>query len=174
MNQAWIFRQARHADIDRILQIIRSAQRRMKEAGSSQWQDGYPARADIASDIDRGAGYVICMRDAAEQEEIVAYGAVGFDGEPAYDALEGRWLTEGRYVMAHRMAVAEERLERGIGGEFIRCTEEMARLRGIGAFRIDTSFDNRPMLALLRRAGFTHCGRVFYRSGEREAFEKML
>ena len=50
----------------------------------------------------------------------------------------------------------------------------MARERGIGAFRIDTNPDNRPMLRLLERMGFTFCGKVVYRSGERLAFEKRL
>ena len=58
--------------------------------------------------------------------------------------------------------------------EFLRQVEEMARERGVKAFRIDTNYDNRPMLRLLERTGFTPCGKVVYRSGERLAFEKEL
>lgn len=166
-----LFRSATPADIPRILQIIRQAQRRMAAAGSLQWQDGYPAPEDIAADLARGYGYVICP---AGKQEAAAYGAIVFDGEPAYEALEGRWLTNGPYVAVHRLAAADEALGQGIGTEFLEHAGRLARERGIAAFRIDTNFDNRRMLRILAKSGFIYCGKVFYRSGEREAFEKIL
>ena len=51
MNEELIFRQARPADAERIMEIIRQAQAQMRALGSLQWQDGYPARADIDNDI---------------------------------------------------------------------------------------------------------------------------
>ena len=72
------------------------------------------------------------------------------------------------------MAVADGECGKGVAAEFLRHAEEMARERGIGAFRIDTNHDNRPMLRLLERMGFTLCGKVVYRSGERLAYEKRL
>ena len=106
---------------------------------------------------------------------MIAYGAVVFDGEPAYEALEGgQWLSEGPYVVVHRLAVADEALGESVGTRFLQEVERMARQRGIGSFRVDTNFDNHRMLRILAREGFTRCGTVRYRSGEREAFEKRL
>lgn len=193
-----LFRPASQRDQSRILEIIRQAQRRMAAAGSDQWQDGYPAPENIAADLARGYGHVICRAaatedrtteaaispaehsadvtpQAADAQEVIAYGAVVFDGEPAYEALEGgRWLSDRPYVVVHRLAVADEALGCGIGTEFFHRVERLARRQGVTSFRVDTNFDNRRMLRLLAREGFTRCGKVHYRSGEREAFEKLL
>lgn len=111
--------------------------------------------------------------DTAENTaKVIAYGAVAFDGEQAYDAIEGTWLTDGDYVVLHRLAVADEEKGRGRAREFMLRVEAAARRRGVGSFRVDTNFDNRYMLRLLARLGFVYCGKVRYRSGERLAFEK--
>ena len=174
MDKELVFRQAVPHEVPLIMQIIRQAQARMHAAGSRQWQDGYPAPGHISADIGRGRGYVLCRPDTKECHAIIAYGAVVFDGEPAYEALEGKWLTEGPYVLVHRIAVADGERGKGVAAEFLRHVEEMARERGIGAFRIDTNHDNHPMLRLLERTGFTPCGKVVYRSGERLAFEQEI
>lgn len=169
-----LFRSATPADVPRILQIIRQAQRRMAAAGSLQWQDGYPAPGNIDDDLKHRYGHVITREGASGEPTVIAYGAIVFDGEPAYEALDGAWLTRGDYVVVHRLAVADEALGNGIGREFLKQTEQLARERGIRAFRIDTNFDNRRMLRILAQTGFVRCGKVVYRSGEREAFEKVL
>ena len=166
-----LFRPARTADLPRIVQIIRQAQAQMRALGSDQWQDGYPAPSDIERDIATGAGYVLCR---AGEAEATAYGAILFDGEPAYEAIEGRWLTGGPYAVLHRLAVAGEALGRGIAEEFLRRIAALAAARGTASFRIDTNFDNTPMLRVLRRAGFAHCGTIDYDGAERLAFEKAL
>lgn len=85
--------------------------------------------------------------------------------------------------MAHRRAVRagapHSGRRRGTGAaawrrEFLHRVETLAQERGVKAFRIDTNFDNQTMLRLLERTGFTYCGKVVYRSGERLAYEKRL
>ena len=188
------FRSAAAGDIPRILEIIRQARHRMAAAGSQQWQDGYPALDDIAADVAHACGYVLCHAGEAaghpfaesgsgenhpedgnrKEEPIVAYGAILFDGEPAYAEIRGAWLTVGPYVVVHRLAVADEALGHGLGTEFLRHAARLALERGIRAFRIDTNFDNHRMLRILARNGFTRCGTIRYHSGQREAFEKIL
>ena len=174
MDNELIFRQAQSCETDRIMQIIRQAQARMHAAGSRQWQDGYPAPGHISADIGRNRGYVLCKPGVEGPLSVIAYGAVVFDGEPAYDAIEGAWLTDGDYVVLHRMAVADGEKGRGVATEFMRRVEAMACGRGTGSMRVDTNFDNRYMLRMLGRLGFVYCGKVRYRSGERLAFEKTL
>ena len=198
MNEQLLFRRAAAADIPRIMRIIARAQAQMRAAGSQQWQDGYPAESDIARDIGRGDGYVLSLpaadpaagsvgsalpdRDSlpdmlpggSAAVEAVAYGAAVFDGEPAYAGIEGRWLTDGAYVVLHRLAVAGGMQGRGLATAFLRRVGELARRRGVCAFRVDTNFDNRRMLRLLEKEGFRFCGTVRYAGGERLAFEKRL
>lgn len=174
MNDLLQFRKASAEDAARILEIIRQAQAQMRAAGSRQWQNGYPALGDILRDIERGYGYVLCQPGDAVPEAVVAYGAVVFDGEAAYDAIEGEWQTPEPYVVLHRLAVADEMKRRGVAGEFLRRVGMLALGRGVEAFRVDTNFDNRYMLRLLEKTGFRYCGKIWYDSGERLAFEKWL
>ena len=164
-----IFRLATSNDCNRIMQIIRQAQARMKARGTTQWQNGYPAQSNIEHDIANHYGYVLIKEDLP-----IAYGAIVFDGEPAYDALDGQWLSDRPYVVVHRIAVADEALNQGVATEFMRQTASLARKRDIHSFRIDTNFDNSYMLALVTRMGFTQCGEVNYGNGKRIAFEKLL
>lgn len=179
------FRAAAPHDCDSILTIIRQAQAQMRALGSAQWQDGYPARPDIESDIANGRGIVALMAadstpdtpEAAYPEggRIVGYAAVVFDGEPAYTALEGGlWQTPEPYVVLHRLAVADEAKRRGIATALMLHAAQLAARRGIPSFRIDTAHENHYMQALLTRLGFTPCGTVRYRSGERIAYERLL
>ena len=172
MDNELIFRQAQSCETDRIMQIIRQAQARMHAAGSRQWQDGYPAPGHISADIGRNRGYVLCKPGVESPLSVIAYGAVVFDGEPAYGAIDGAWLTGGDYVVLHRLAVADGEKGRGVAAEFMRRTEALARGRGVGSFRVDTNFDNRYMLRMLERLRFAYCGKIVYGSGERLAFEK--
>lgn len=162
------FRSATEGDAARIWEIIQQAQTQMRSLNSKQWQNGYPSPVNIARDIEKGYGYVL-----TNDNRVVAYGAVIFDGEPAYDALEGKWLSDNPYVVVHRLAVADEVKQRGVATEFMHRVEELSLSKGIYSFRLDTNFDNHYMLKMLSTLGFTYCGEVMYQD-PRKAFEKLL
>lgn len=164
-----LFRQAKISDLPAIMRIIEAAVSRMLSEGKCQWNENYPRDEHILADIGNGVGHVL-----EERGEVIAYGAVVFTGEPAYDCLEGDWLTNGRYVVVHRMAVDMQSQSRGVGRRFLNSVEHVAAQQGIGSFRIDTNFDNDRMLALLARCGFEFTGLVRYPTGERRAFEKLI
>ena len=151
MDESLDFTPGRTKDLPRILEIIRQAQRQMRQAGSRQWQDGYPSARDIMADLAAGRGWTLRLR-----EQAVAYAAVGFDGEPAYLHIDEQWLTPGPYAVVHRLAVADEMKHRGVARTFMLHIEALARSRAVMSVRADTSFDNR------------------YPSGLRRAFEKPL
>ncbi len=163
-------RRAGEEDVERIVEIVRSAQRRLHEAGIDQWQNGYPNRQSIEADVTHGYGRVVCY-----EGRVVAYGALTYDGESAYDHLQGGgWLTaEGsHYLTIHRLCVADEMLSRGLGREFFLLAEREARAR-VGSVRVDTHPDNRLMQHLLSTLGYRYCGTVTYES-LRLAYEKVL
>ena len=166
----YTFREASTADIPRIMEIIGEAKRQMAREGKNQWDDAYPTRADIESDIAGGAARVMLVGTG----RIVAYGAIALTGEPAYNDIRGRWLSDRPYAVLHRLAVAEETKGRGVGLLFIREAERLAIAAGVKSFKVDTNHDNSRMLRLLEKAGFTFCGTIRYPQGERMAFEKLL
>ncbi len=165
----FVLREAKPEDIETILAIVAQCQSLMAQRGIDQWQDGYPNRAVIAEDITHKRGYILAC-----DQQVAAYAALAFDGEPAYDALEGgEWLQQGSYVTVHRMCVSDRFRGRKLGEHYFQQIAELASQRGFQALRVDTHPDNRVMLGLLERIGFSYCGIVYY-NALRVAFEKML
>ena len=163
-----IFRKATTADIDSITQIIADASARLGAAGIDQWQRGYPNRASVERDVEAEVGMVLC-----EGDEILAYGAVIFSGEPAYDAITGgEWLTSGEYAVIHRLCVSEIFVGMGFSKRFMEAAEAMAA-EYVPAMRIDTHPQNMIMQGLIKSLGYSYCGDVVIES-RRLAFEKKL
>ena len=164
-----IFRAAETGDVDIVTQIISEASARLGSAGIDQWQRGYPNRASVESDVEKGVGRVLC-----DGEQIVAYGAVIFTGEEAYrDLTGGEWLTSGSYAVVHRLCVASDRVGQGWSRRFMMCAEEWARENSLPSIRIDTHPDNKIMQNLIASSGYTYCGDVIIES-RRLAYEKVL
>lgn len=166
---SYVFRKAEEADLPAIGAILRGAVARMLAEGKRQWDENYPNERHAADDIANGVGYVM-----ESDGEVVGYAAVVTSGEPAYTSIQGRWLTDGDYVVVHRMAVSRDVKGKGIGKTMMTAVENLAGSLGIGSFRIDTNFDNTAMLALLSKLGFSYCGEIQYEHGSRKAFEKIL
>lgn len=163
------FRKAAKADIKSIWKIIQQAIERRKLDGSSQWQDGYPNPETIGQDIENAHGYVL-----SAGENIIAYCAVLFNNEPAYDHIKGEWLTNGDFLVLHRLAVSIEVAGQGIATGLFKLLEDHAVANNIFSIKVDTNFDNVPMLKILEKLGYTYCGEVYFRGSARKAFEKVL
>jgi GNAT superfamily N-acetyltransferase len=165
----FILRKATSSDSPVIWTILQDAIEQRRLDGSSQWQDGYPNPLSIASDIENGYGYVL-----TGEEEILAYAAIIFDKEPAYDTIEGQWLTDGPYVVVHRVAVSSATKGKGIATHFFKHLEDLCLENKIYSIKVDTNFDNVPMLKILEKLQYTYCGEVFFRGAARRAYEKTL
>lgn len=165
----YFFRKAKQVDAERIWQIILQAKEQMRRMNSRQWQDGYPAIENITSDIEKGYGYVLC-----EDSDVIAYGAVIFDGEPAYGNIQGKWLTDLPYLVVHRLAVADEVKKQGVATFLMQKIQELGQQKGTGSFRVDTNFDNLYMQKILFALGFTYCGEIYYDKNPRRAYEKII
>lgn len=165
-----LFRKAEDTDIERIWEIIGQAKEQMRRLNSHQWDENYPTLENITQDIKTGNGYVFCKDDL-----VITYGVISFDGEPAYDQIEGKWSNNLPYMIVHRLAVADEMKRQGMAKRFMLQAEEVSREKGIFESRIDTNYDNLYMLRLIDSLGFNYCGEVFYRGDKvRKAFEKSI
>ena len=165
------FRKGVESDLERVIELVVDAQNWFREQGIDQWQDGYPTREIISSDILGGENYIVELNGVASATAVIS-----FAGEPTYSEIKGKgWLNENRYAVVHRIAVADECRRKGIAKEILHFTEELCAERGINDIRIDTHRDNRAMRSLLKKMGYTHCGRITLTSGaSREAYHKEL
>ncbi len=160
---------AKPSDVSRIMQLIDEAKEFLKKSGVDQWQDGYPSLAIITQDIAAGSGYVIW-----DQETIIGYACISFDGEAAYDTIDGAWLSIQPYAVVHRLAVDSSRKGQGLASRLLQYAEELCAQRGIHSIKIDTDQRNEVMKHLLPKNGYTFCGDVTFEGSPKIAYEKLL
>ncbi|WP_434978822.1 GNAT family N-acetyltransferase [Daejeonia sp. YH14] len=164
-----IFRPALEEDAAAVWDILRHAIERRRKEGSAQWQDGYPNPETVQSDISKNHGFVLTVNGV-----VAVYAALIFNDEPAYENITGKWLSEGDFLVMHRVAVSEDFLGKGLVRRFFAETEYYCRQKGVSSIKVDTNFDNAAMLALLQKTGYTFCGEVMMRGSSRKAFEKRI
>ncbi len=163
------FQKATKAEIPEIWEILQNAIQRRKTDGSNQWQDGYPNVEVIQKDIDAGAAFVL-----REGLTVVGYTAILINDEPEYAKIQGNWLSNGDFVVFHRVAVSQAYLGKGLAKTILGFIEEFAMHNNIYSVKADTNHDNVAMLKTFEKMGYTYCGKVFFRGSERRAFEKVL
>ncbi|MFV8393172.1 GNAT family N-acetyltransferase [Flavobacterium sp. LB2P6] len=163
------FRKAELSEIAPIWKILQQAILRRKEDGSTQWQDGYPNPDVVQKDIEKGEGFVL-----VDGETIIGYSAVLINDEPAYETIEGKWLTNGDFVVLHRVAISEKYLGKGLAKMILKYIEEFAVSNNIYSVKADTNFDNIAMMKIFESSGYTYCGEVYFRGSPRKAYEKVI
>ncbi|MGZ5196927.1 MAG: N-acetyltransferase family protein [Kaistella sp.] len=168
-TEEYILRKAKVADQEKIWKILQDAIKRRKADRSRQWQDGYPNPETVETDIQQNYGYVLEI-----EGEIAGYAAIIFEIEPAYEIIEGKWLSSGKYVVVHRVAVSEDFVGKGIATKLFTEIENVAKSNQVFSIKVDTNYDNPAMLRILEKLGYTYCGEVYFRGSARRAFEKML
>ena len=95
-------RAAALSEVELAMDIINQAKAHLRAQGIDQWQTGYPDWDCLERDVRTGKGYFL------EEDGIpLGYLCVDFDGEPAYDHLNGTWAWEEPYVVAHRLALSD-------------------------------------------------------------------
>ena len=153
-------------EVDAIMQVIEEAKKCLADAGSTQWQNGYPNNETIIDDIISGQAYV-----ALEEGELLAYAAVTKSPEKAYEAIyDGNWEgKEAEYLVFHRIAVASDVQGKGIAQTFL---EGLIEGFDYLDFRSDTHDQNKVMQHIFEKLGFKQVGKVPV-DGERLAYQKV-
>ena len=168
-----VFDHVKMDEVDSVIRILSEARARIGGLGIDQWQSGYPSREVVVEDIALSRSFA--ARD--EDGSLCGVFAVIEDGEPTYDKIyDGAWLTEGMpYLAVHRVAVASDKLRRGVASGIMRYAEQRAETLGMASVRIDTHEGNIPMRGMLERGGYVYCGSIYLAGGEhRVAYEKRL
>jgi GNAT superfamily N-acetyltransferase len=164
-----ILSKARHSEITIIWNILQDAIDQRKKDGSEQWQNGYPNEQTVYDDINNGYGYVLI-----DNNVIVAYAAIIFGEELAYNDIKGSWLTNDDYVVIHRVATSNEYKGKGIATQFFRMIEDLSIEQNVYSIKVDTNFDNIPMMKVLDKLEYTYCGEILFGGALRRAYQKII
>lgn len=159
-------RKATYEDLPYLLDLFAKARNIMRASGNmNQWNDGYPSEEIVKTDISEG----VCNVLSNEEGKIIATMAFIPGPDPTYAKIyDGQWLNDSPYYVIHRIAVCEP----GHNAAELLFTWGFQQTKSI---RIDTHKDNVIMHHILRKQGFTHCGRILLANGDpREAFQKNI
>ena len=152
-----------------IWDILQEAIEQRKKDGSEQWQNGYPNEQTVEEDIASGCAYLLI-----DNGVVVAYAAIIFGVEPAYNNIKGKWLTNGDYVVVHRVATSNAAKGKGIATHLFTMIEDLCIKQNVYSIKVDTNFDNTPMMRILDKLGYTYCGEIFFSGASRKAYEKVI
>lgn len=164
-----ILRKAIFSELPVIWDILQQAIEQRKQDGSDQWQDGYPNEQTVRDDISKGFAYVL-----VDNNRILAYAAIIFDVEPAYNDIRGKWLSNDDYVVVHRLATSNAAKRKGIATHIFREIERLCVEQNVYSIKVDTNFDNIPMMKIFDKLGYTYCGEIIISGAPRRAYEKVL
>lgn len=160
---------AKEENIAECYRIIDDGRQFQRQQGFVQWTDDYPNPDTIRQDVTVGNGYVL-KADGA----IAGYMCIDFSGEPAYEAIDGKWRSDAPYAVIHRMAFCKEFRGRGLVDIAFEKIDTLCRTRGVHYLRADTDFPNERMQHILTKNGFIQCGVIVFQGSGKLAYDKIL
>ncbi len=149
--------------------IINMGREFQREQGFVQWTDDYPNEHTICHDIKNKTGYVLKIDGV-----IAGYMCIDFDGEPAYENIDGKWRDDSPYAVVHRMAFDKKFRGMGLAGIAFKLMEELCIKKDIRMIRLDTDFPNRRMQHILKNNGFENCGTITFQGSGKLAYDKLF
>ena len=159
---------AKPQDLELCWQIINEGREFQREQGFVQWDDTYPTIDLIREDIKIGKGYVLRIDGV-----IAGYMFIDFSDEPAYLNIKGKWRSEEKYAVVHRMAFSKNFQGKGLSAITFELIEKLCLDNGVKYIRMDTDFPNNRMQHVLTKNGFVNCGVILFQ-GEKLAYDKLL
>ena len=160
-------REASTADIEPILDLLRTCIAGMRSRGIDQWDEVYPDRGSIERDVRNGTAVV-----AIADQTIAGFAALDEHQEPEYGEVP--WSFTGRAAVIHRMMVAPSVEGRGIARALMTCLESRAMSSGYSSIRLDAFVNNPRAVRFYERCGYHRAGQVRFRKGDFDCFEKEL
>lgn len=156
-------------NLAKYVDIIDQGRKFQQAQGFVQWTEDYPNEETLKGDIEIGRGYALMV-----DGEIAGYMCIDFDGEPAYDNIDGSWRRDDRYAVVHRMAFDGAFVGMGFADAAFKLIEEFCEAKEVFYIRVDTDFPNKRMQHILAKNGYVHCGVIEYQGGDRLAYDKIL
>lgn len=162
------FRRGTIEDLDHICCLIESAIKRMEAQGIHQWDEVYPSREDFVHDIINGILYTV-----TENNRLIAIYVISTEYDPQYS--NGKWECDGETAcIIHRLCVAPEVQNRGIGRKLLSHIEDQLRNKGFESVRLDVFSENPFAIRLYEKSGYIRRGHADWRKGRFWLMEKKL
>ncbi|MFT8871916.1 MAG: GNAT family N-acetyltransferase [Sporolactobacillus sp.] len=162
-------------DLPAIMAIIRQAQTLLAQDGIPQWQNNYPNRSTIETDIAHHYSYVLMVG------QVIAGAATLLqeDDPNYYRIYEGAWIkpSDTGYTSIHRIAIAPGYHGQHLADFFFSHLLSVSYGLGYREVRIDTHARNKRMQHVIEKAGFGYAGIVYMNDDaddQRQAYQLFL
>lgn len=171
-----IIRAANTSDIESILEIVNDARMLITSLGFKQWtiESNYPNYETFQHDILRQSLYVL-----ESNNKVLGMVAICVGQDENYNTIDGNWISNNsNYLTIHRLAIKREFYGNGLAQRLIDFSLNKAKILNISSIRIDTHPLNIPMNNLIKKSGFTYCGKIMIIDDQidpiRNAYEKVI
>lgn len=162
------FRIAQEDDFEMIASIFKKAINNMALHFIDQWDEFYPTKEILQSDISSRQMHVMTLNN-----RIVSVVVVNEEQSPEYES--GDWKDKkGKIAVIHRLCVDPDFQHSGIGKDTVLLAEKMLAKKGYTSIRLDVFTQNFSALKLYRRLKYTQVGEVTFRKGLFYLFEKRI
>lgn len=162
-----VVRPARRDEVDRLLDIVKAATRHMDAQGIYQWDDIYPDRATIQTDIEKQHLQVI------EVDGQLA-GMISISDEQSPEYKNVPWRYPGRALVVHRLTIEPAYQRQRLATQLMEFAERIAQIQGYDTIRLDAFTQNPAAIGLYERLGYEKAGTVLFRKGVFFCFEKSV
>jgi len=162
-----IIRSATCNDLNRVVQIVRDAIQYMSNHGINQWDNVYPDKATLKSDIRNHQMYVI-ETDA----NVAGFITLNEEQEPEYDNVA--WRYQGKALIVHRLTIHPDYQRTGLASQLMDYAEDLAAAEGYDSLRLDAFTENPAACTLYENRGYLKSGQVTFRKGPFFCYEKLI
>ena len=146
--------EAQHVDL--VWALMDRCKRVLEAQAVFQWDDVYPTRETVETDVRRGALYVL----EEENGRCVACVALDETQSPEYASLA--WTSAEPALVVHRLCVDPDAQGRGHAHRLMEFAESYAAERGYASVRLDAYTGNPRSVALYRRRGYREVGQIHF------------
>lgn len=154
-------------DLPEIMSLIHSCVHNMEAQRINQWDEIYPDKATVESDVEKRELYCLkqenCIRGIVTLNEFQ---------EPAYQDVP--WQFSGNVLVIHRLAVDPLFHGNGFARQLMQFAYERAQKLDYHAIRLDAFANNPRAIKLYERLGYHRAGSVLFRKGLFYCFEILV
>ena len=163
-------RKGNTSDIKNIMNVYRSCIKGMIKIGINQWDESYPNKEVISSDI-KASTYYIAENDG----EVIA--GLNLDNIQDSKYLDINWEDiSNSFLVVHRLAVKEEFWNQKIGKELMIFVESLVLKKNLKSIRLDTYSGNPNAIIFYKRLGYKEMGTIKLKPNKNKycCFEKII
>ena len=155
---------------DEIYALLKACGQSMRDEGIMQWNENYPLKSHVISDIEREAMY--CLID---DRQILGIVVIDENQSPEYTTVAWEFHAEPILVV-HRFAVLPSIQKGGIGSKLMNFAENYGKENGYQSIRLDAYAGNARTLRFYHKRAYKKVGEVnfAYRTLHFDCLEKKL